>query len=221
MVGGSTREKPKPEIIELPKSNLFPNLPYLPKRISGSNIIGLTDNHHIIICAITIDSMTACFDHLMNDGSQSVWKQTNFTMISKRSYAASVKFINGTTESWIISGGEKHDSDGGAIEKLDTTEIFSQSNFMLGPLMPQAVSMHCMFKLNMTHMVSTGGRGTSSRALNNINILSLDSIWQKLKDMNIGRYGHACGHYGMKDIIVSGGLNLKDTEIFSIKFSEW
>ena len=221
MVGGSNSQKSKPEIIELPKTNLFSNLPYLPKRISGSNIIGMTDKSHIIICAITIDSMTACFENFMNDGSRAIWKQTNFTMLSKRSYAASVKFSNGVNESWIITGGEKHDSDGGSVEKLETTELFSQSNFLPGPPMPQAVSMHCMFRLNITHIVNTGGRGTFSRALSNVDVLSLDFIWGKLTDMKIGRYGHACGHYGMKEIIVAGGLNIKDTEIFSIKFSEW
>ena len=222
VVGGSNRQKPKPEIVELPKANFFPNLPYLPKRISGSNIIGLTDDHLIIICGITIDSMTECFYHFMNNrSSQSVLKQTNFTMLSKRAYAASEKLINGANGSWIITGGEQHDTNGGSIDKLDTTEIFSQSKFLPGPLMPQAVSMHCLCKLNMTHIVNTGGRGTSSRALDDVDVLSSDLIWGKLPDMNIGRYGHACGHYGNTEIIVAGGLNIKGIEIFLIKFSEW
>ena len=220
VVGGSGKEKPKPEIIELPKSNDFPNLPYLPKRISASYIIGLTDAHHIIICGIPIDSMTVCFYHFMNNGSQTVWKQTNFTMLSKRTYAASVRISNGANESWIITGGEKHALNG-SFEKLDTTEIFSQSKFSSGPLMPRAVSMHCIFRLNMTHIVNTGGRGSSSRNLHNVDFLTSDFIWGKLTDMNFGRYGHACGHYGIKYIIVAGGLNVKDAEIFSIKFSEW
>ena len=218
MAGGSSSIKPKPEIVELPKSNLFPNIPYLPT-ISASNVIGLTDNHHIIICVIPIDSI-ACFDYFMNDGPEVVLKKTNFTMLSKRSYAASVKFINGDNESWIITGGEKHGLNG-SVEKLDTTEIFSQSNLMPGPLLPQAASMHCIFKLNVTHIVNSGGRGTSSRALATVDVLSLDFIWGKITDMTIGRYGHVCGHYGTKEIIVAGGLNIKDTEIFQIKFSEW
>ena len=194
---------------------------HLPKQLSDNTIIGMTDNSQIIICDITTDSMIGCFSLFMNDGMHSIWNQENFNMLIKRSYAASVKFQNGTNVLWLITGGENHDLVSKSIDKLDTTEIFYNSSFSSGPILPQAVSMHCIVKLNRTHMVSTGGRGTSSKALNNVDVLSLDFVWGKLPNMNTARYGHACGHYGMKEIIVAGGLNMIKTEIFSIKFSEW
>lgn len=221
MVGGSAISKSKPEIIELPKSNSFPNLPYLPKRISGSNIIGMADNRHIIICAINLESMMDCFNLLIKNNFMSIWNQANFTLLTKRAYAASVKFGNAGNHSWLITGGEKYDSVGETVEKLDTTEIFSNSHFIPGPIMPQVVSMHCMLKLNGTHIVSTGGRGISSKALYSVDVLSLSFIWGKLANMIVARYGHACGHYKMEELIVAGGLNIKETEIFRIKFSEW
>ena len=221
MVGGTITTKSKPEIIEIPKSNSFPNLPHLPIRHSGSNTIGLTDNGQIIICAITTKTMMGCFALFMNDGPSFVWNQANFNMITKRSYAASAKMDNKEKNSWLITGGEKHDSDGGSVITLDSTEIFSNSTFSPGPKMLLAVSMHCMLKLNNTHILKTGGKDNSSKALNDVNFLDLDLIWEKLPNMNIGRYGHACGHYTKKEIVVAGGLNIISTEIYSIKFSEW
>ena len=224
VVGGSTRSinrKSKIEIIEMPKANVFPNLPHLPKRISDRNIIGITDDSKIKICAVTIDSMIPCYDIFLNNGSHSKWNQAIFTMLVERTYAASVEFQNDTIVSWLITGGEKHDSDGVSFKKLDTTEIFSHSNFMPGPLLPQAVSMHCIFKLNKTHIINTGGRGIHSRALHDVEVLKMNNGWGKLANMKFARYGHACGHYGMEEIIVAGGLTIKESEKFSIKFLKW
>ena len=220
MVGGSTSKKAKPEILEIPKSNVFPNLPSLPTRTSGSNMVGITDIGNIVICASS-KSMLDCFNLFINDRQISIWNKANFTLMIKRAYAASIKFQNDSTESWLITGGEKFDSDGGTIKKLDTSEIFKHSNFLPGPMLPRAISMHCAFKFNMTHIVFTGGRGASSRALHNADVLTLNLNWGKFPDMTMGRYGHVCGHYGMKDIVVAGGLNIKKSEIFPIKFSEW
>lgn len=206
----------------MPKINYYPNLPLLPKRIFGTNMIGLTYDDYIVICGITVDPMMECFNLFMNDGFKPVWKQASFTMLTKRFYAASVEFNKQINESsWLITGGEKHDSVGGTVKKLDSTELFQNSSFVSGPVLPHAVSMHCILKLNYTHAIMTGGRGTSSRALKNIHLFSMDFVWGKLANMLVGRYGHACGHYEMAEIIVAGGLNIKETEIYSFKFSEW
>ena len=221
VVGGSAATKSKAEILEIPQSNIFPNLPYLPKSISASNIIGMADSGHIVVCAISVDSIMECYSLFMNDGSFGFWRKANFTMHAVRSYAATVKIQDNTNHSWLVAGGEKHDSKGGVVERLDTTEIFSDSIFTPGPILPQPVSMHCMFKLDKTRLVSTGGRGLTSRGLHNVDVLTLNFEWHTLANMAIARYGHVCGHYGKDQVIVAGGLNIEETEVFSIKFREW
>ena len=46
---------------------------------------------------------------------------------------------------------------GGSAPLTNTTEIFKNGSFVAGPVMPVAVSGHCMFRVNTTHFMMTGG----------------------------------------------------------------
>ena len=89
--------------------------------------------------------------------------------------------------------------------------------------------MHCMVQLDSIHVVSTGGRGTSSNSLASAEILNLAlaMTWSRLADMKMSRFGHACGLYGgdsatIREIVVVGGMNVEEAEVLSAdSFAEW
>ena len=219
VIGGISGAKSEPEVIEMPRVNYFSNFPVVPKRISQSSLIGMTYGNEIVACGISISQESECFTLQMNDGlGDTDWIPAPFSMRVKRSYAAISRFSN---ESWIVSGGEKSDPGDTNIDKLRTSEIFNDSRFSDGPRLPIKISMHCMFKLNKSHVVSTGGRDSSSRMLHRVDLLNMNWDWDRLPRMHTGRYGHACGHYRREEIIVAGGLNVHGSELYSIKFSEW
>ena len=141
-------------------------------------------------------------------------------MTQKRAFAANAKIGKKENNSWIITGGESIDSRENTL-KLNSSEIFFNETFFSGPELPEAVSMHCMVQLNITHVVSTGGKGASSSAVKNAEILNSEMIWGCLPSMIVARFGHACGVYGNREIILVGGLNIKESEILSVILSEW
>lgn len=80
--------------------------------------------------------------------------------------------------------------------------------------------MHCMVRLNDSHIISTGGREELSRISSSADLLS-NSNWSPLPDLIEARHGHICGRYGKENVVVAGGLTQQNTEIFSLILMKW
>ena len=97
-------------MVEVPRLNLFPTFPSLPRR-EGS-VIGMTSESNVIACIINSESLMECYYLVIENDYVAVWNRANFTMIEGRSYAASAMFGSRNNFSWIVTGGEKYDSGG-------------------------------------------------------------------------------------------------------------
>ena len=60
-------------------------------------------------------------------------------------------------------------------EKTNSTEIYSDNNFEIGPELPVAVSGHCVEKLNETHAILSGGLTENIDYLQDVWLINLIS----------------------------------------------
>ena len=184
---------------------------------SSDNLFGLRGRDEIIVCSYEERDGMGCHGFSLLGKSSLGWTRRDYKMIQERSHAATT--LIGATENnvWLVSGGRR-----GAVT-LNTSELFSIDTFFDGPSMPEAVSMHCMVRVDSERIFSIGGKSGSENAMNSMYMLGTDFVWNEMPNMTVGRYGHSCGHYNEEDIIVVGGLaeNSRKTERFSIIFSRW
>ena len=67
--------------------------------------------------------------------------------------------------------------------------------------MVEPTASHCSVSVNLSHVAITGGKGMGANAMKSLHMLNVVSIgpksgsesWIVLPDMNVARFGHACG----------------------------
>ena len=190
-------------------------LPILP--LNGLIVMG--SREATVVC-IYADLDIAC--HSMdNKGeiSQQQWIKRNFTMLQQRSHAACTPVGTISNDIWLITGGVSHFME--ETVTLNSSELFSFDTFYEGPALLEAVSLHCMVRLDPERVFVTGGKSSFESPVNSVGLLGTGGLWERMPNMTLARYGHSCGHYGRKDLIVAGGLGIEETERFSLDLSRW
>ena len=187
---------------------------------TSDNLISLRGQGKVIVCSYESSSAMECHGFALRNFSLG-WTRENYTMLQERSHAATALFGATGNNIWLVSGGMVISRR--KMHTLNSSEMFSINTFFEGPSMPEAVSMHCMVRVDSERIFSIGGKSGSENAVNSMYMLGSDYTWIGMPSMELGKYGHSCGHYNEEDIIVVGGLaeNARKTERFSIIFSRW
>ena len=182
-------------------------------------MVGFLDYTTFIVCGPNSNGTHCKNSELPLSSSNWNWNIADFRMLEDRSYATILEL--GKSHYWI-TGGEILNGPNMETNVLKTTEIFQNSNFIFGPDMLQPTFSHCMAKINLTHIVTTGGKSSVFKVLNEIHTINMNfrTNWTKLPSMYSKRFGHSCG-VTKDQLIVTGGLNMDTTETFSFERLEW
>ena len=155
-----------------------------------------------------------CHEYPLN-GQQ--WNKASFSFIEERSEAAGAMLTNG---SWLIIGGKGLDHN-----PMFSTEMLENKWFQPNLVWPEAVSNHCMERMNSSYIFVAGGEGQDGN-LNTAYLFNyFANTWKSLEErMFHPRSGHVCGFLTSKTIqfiIVAGGFNLLQVELFDISLLKW
>jgi len=207
------------ELISLPASSrtkACPSIDSLPMGVSGA--IGTVLMKHICYCGGQISSTNGstnadCYKYTW-DG----WVKFS-TMTKPRAFAASAWVPR---RGWWVTGGiNAFENDG-----ISTTDLFNTGNddndevygpkptntFLLGPILPEAVSHHCLIKqANAAKYLLIGGSTPTNKFSSKV--WEYDWVQRKWSEdgaiapLYTGRHSHACSlaHNG-EVVVVAGGL---------------
>ncbi len=192
------------EVIDLenPSSTCSPVHDY-PKGASGmalAIIDGLVRS-----CGDSDDSIL-CYDF---DPATNFWTPPSARMLFAR-YRPRGSIVNGV---WLLSG------DGNSLGDVgDVTEMWTGSEFELGPILPTKMFSHCQLTVNTTHVFFVDTYDTKNAFL-------LDVFEQKTTDlpqMTIDRSYPSCGminnpENGLEAFIVEDGVS----EVFNFNDLTW
>ena len=214
VVGGSTQQSDaNTEIISIDDGTLKCAFPEYASFETSPDIVNVFDtSFNLYICG-----PNECYA-LEKNARMEKWSKRNFTLLAKRSQAASAPLFS--IRAWLVSGGEVLDSER-EVTVLKSSEVFANETFSPGPPLMQAVSGHCMVRLNSTSIGSFGGRDQSLSFLSSAHMLSKRMLWSELPAMNEERYGHTCGLIRGDTIVVVGGLHISSVEMWPIFGATW
>ena len=142
------------------------------------------------------------------------WVGVPYFLTVERAEAAGIILKNG---SWMIIGGKGPDE-----EALFSTDFLNNGLFEPNLQWPEAISGHCMERLNSSHAFVSGGEGKGGNLLGSVYFLNIDtSLWLSLEEkMTHFRRGHVCGITNFQNkayIIMAGGKNILKTELLDMK----
>ena len=142
------------------------------------------------------------------------WRDAPFSLHVERSEAAGANLQNG---SWLIIGGKGLDK-----VPMFTTEVLEAGMFVPKVVFPEAISGHCIEKLNSSFILIAGGEGKEEALLDSVYIMNLDTyFWVSAEDrLLFKRRGHICATVEStngKTIVIAGGFNLLETELLDLK----
>ena len=202
------------EVVEFVKTTSTPSFGQLP---SGTRIgaVGTMFGNAPILCGGNIESWNNSLDTCISYQEESEWSQS-YSMIQKRSYAASVQ-VNSSTF-WILGG---YYFDGSNVY-TDSTEfvIQGQSNGVPGPKLPYNLLAMCAVKLSENEIFVIGGYAGGYTDTDMISTGSRRDVWiydpkngfarHRGPSLIIGKHGHSCSTLrdGQKTkIIAAGGVS--------------
>ena len=200
------------EVVELVKTNSTPSFGQLPSERIGA--VGAMFGNAPILCGGDNESLNNSLDTCISY-QESEWSQS-YSMIQKRSYAASVQ-VNSSTF-WILGG---YYFDGSNVY-TDSTEfvIQGQSNGVPGPKLPYNLLAMCAVKLSENEIFVIGGYAGGYTDTDMISTGSRRDVWiydpkngfarHRGPSLIIGKHGHSCSTLrdGQKTkIIAAGGVS--------------
>ena len=152
------------------------------------------------------------------DFGRQTWTKLPFLMLKYREKAAGVVVRN---DSWIIFGGRL--PSGSA---LSDSEVLKEGKFHPSSLWPIEFWGHCIVGFNETHSFVAGGRNENAFIRSSYMFLAARSYWTWVANMRYERSGHVCGITksgisGRREIVVAGGREILESEIFSFVSNEW
>ena len=180
-------------------------------------MIGFVYNTYFIVCGPNDKGETKC-KYIELSEINAMWKVSDFNTLVNRSYAAIMPL--GTGQYWI-TGGEMPSNPNMEAAVLKSTEIFKNNRFTFGLDLAHGTHSHCMVKVISSHFITAGGK-TTETVLDNVYIIHFGSSknWTALPSMAFKRFGHSCG-ITEEVLVVTGGLYMDSTEIFSFERQEW
>lgn len=245
ILGGTNSKKEilkDTELLSLPASSRIkacPSIDSLPMGVSGAT--GTLLLKHVSYCGGQISStnestLADCYKYT-SDG----WVKFS-TMTKSRAFAASAWVPR---RGWWVTGGMNADERDG----ISTTDLFNTgeddsdevygpkptNTFLLGPILPEAVSHHCLIKqANAAKYLLIGGTTPTNKFSSKV--WEYDWVqrqWSEedsIAPLYTGRHSHACAlaHDG-EVVVVAGGLTEKEpdgdgtvsVEILQISSSIW
>ena len=215
ILGGNHALRTNSEILSISKnsSSICTQPANIPEEHSDG-AIGDLFNHKIKLCGGWLAG-TDCHEYSFETQS---WEKASYSLLNERAEAAGSMLENGT---WIIIGGKGLDT-----VPLPTSEYLEDSIFVPGMPWSEAVSGHCMEKINKSHIFIAGGESYNSGLLDSTYILKVDhSYWFPMENrLSHKRSGHVCGianEKSSKYIIVAGGSDLFKTELINVGTMEF
>ena len=205
----------KTEVVDLSdpsKSCLLEDIPY--RYESSVGLLGTTP----VICG-------GYYENYFND---CIMYGTNYviTMNSNRSRHSSVALSHDTI--WILGGMNKNEN-GNSVDILDSTEFVTKDEAVNGPILPEAVSRHCIVK-SMELIYLIGGNIPSTFSTNNVWVANPSNGYAFVQGPSLmtGRYYHSCGtmSIGSTSIIIAaagvyGSGWLSSVEILDPQSNQW
>ena len=212
--GGSSSSKI--ELIDVGSPNM--SCVFNNTNVISFGMVGFIYNEIFLVCGPNDEGDTQC-KYINLQESNGIWRVNNFSMLEDRSYSAIIPL--GADQYWI-TGGEMPSNPNMEAVVLKSTEIFQNKSFIFGPDLAQPTHSHCMVKANCSFLITTGGKttGTVLDKVHYILYYGISKNWTALPSMTFKRFGHSCG-ITKGQLIVTGGLYLDATEIFSFERKEW
>jgi len=141
--------------------------------------------------------------------------RTKTDMIHSRFFAAASTTKDGNM---MVSGG--WDSVYSFANRLDSTEIFVNGKWKVGPTLPMKTSSHCQLFSSLGVIVA----GTDFDNEDKFRVFRLEGRnWTQLTEMNwTNRYGHSCQLVQNEKVVVLGGYEHKQrVDIFDLATLTW
>jgi hypothetical protein len=204
----------KSEVIDLDdSSNHCQVLEDYPIEVLGA-VGGLLNQVDPLVCGGGYPYTNVCY--VVNQPGQSS------EMLEERAYSASLTL--NSTHLWITGGTNLN----GPLQTSEFVSIGQTS--VKGPDLPNAVSRHCLVRVNSSTALLCGGRNNGG-ILNECHYMDLrDHSWSQGPSMMTIRGGHSCGifksaaHQGRNVVIAAGGYNggsLDSVEILDPTTNTW
>ena len=206
VLGGNQAFRSDAEILAISNTSSICTKPADIPDIFSKGAIGTYFNGKVLLCGGWLAG-TQCneYNFLAHQ-----WLPVPYFLTTERAEAAEAMLQNG---SWIVIGGKGLDGT-----PLFSTEIFNNDLFVSNFIWPQAISGHCVKKINESHIFLAGGETHNETLLDTVYFMNVESsFWLSLEErLKYSRRGHVCGIVG-NDIIVAGGQKVVETELLDLK----
>ena len=210
VLGGNLASWKDSEILDFSKKYPICSKPAnIPERFSKS-AVGAYFDKKVLLCGGHLAGKE-CTEYAFDENE---WFKVPYHLTIERVEAAGMMLQNG---SWMIIGGKGPDG-----EPLFSTDFLNNGLFEPNLEWPEAMSGHCVKKINTSHTFVSGGEGKSGNLLGAVYFFNVEtSFWLSLDEKMIhNRRGHVCGivkNENKEYIIMAGGKDLLKTELLDMK----